>query len=65
MKRNETNRITDEQIARAREVDLISFLNRYEPAGELKRIGQSWTLKSHDSRKGDCKGETHAKPQHG
>lgn len=49
MKRNETNRITDEQIARAREVDLISFLNRYEPAGELKHIGQSWTLKSHDS----------------
>lgn len=49
MKRNETNRITDEQIARAREVDLVSFLNRYEPAGELKRIGQSWTLKSHDS----------------
>lgn len=43
-----SDRVTAEQIERARSVDLIAFLRQYEP-GELKRIGQSWTLKSHDS----------------
>ena len=43
-----SDRVTPEQIERARGVDLIAFLRQYEP-GELKRVGQSWTLKSHDS----------------
>ena len=42
------SRITDEQLEQARGADLLSFLQQYQP-GELKRIGQSWTLRSHDS----------------
>ena len=42
------SRITDEQLEQARGVDLLSFLQQYQP-GELKRVGQSWTLRSHDS----------------
>ena len=38
------SRITDEQLEQARSVDLLSFLQQYQP-GELKRIGQSWTLR--------------------
>lgn len=49
MTTNENRRVTDEQIERARNIDLVQFLQQYEPPGELKRIGQSWTLKSHDS----------------
>lgn len=45
--RNE-NVVTNEQIEQARQVKLVDYLQRYEP-GDLKRIGQSWTLKSHDS----------------
>lgn len=42
------DRVTAEQIERARSVDLVSFLQQYQP-GELKRVGQSWTFRSHDS----------------
>ena len=49
MTTNANRRVTDEQIERARSIDLVQFLQQYEPPGELKRIGQSWTLKSHDS----------------
>ena len=42
------SRITDEQLEQARGVDLLSFLQQYQP-GELKRVGQTWTLRSHDS----------------
>ena len=49
MTTNVNRRVTDEQIERARSIDLVQFLQQYEPPGELKRIGQSWTLKSHDS----------------
>ena len=42
------DRVTAEQIERARSVNLVSFLHQYQP-GELKRVGQSWTLRSHDS----------------
>ena len=49
MTMNANRRVTDEQIERARGIDLVQFLQQYEPPGELKRIGQSWTLKSHDS----------------
>ncbi len=49
METNANRRVSDEQIERARSIDLVQFLHQYEPPGELKRIGQSWTLKSHDS----------------
>lgn len=49
MTTNANRRVTDEQIERARSIDLVQFLQQYEPPGELKRIGRSWTLKSHDS----------------
>lgn len=42
------DRVTAEQIERARSVNLIAFLQQYEP-GSLKRVGQSWTLRAHDS----------------
>ena len=42
------DRVTAKQIERARSVNLVSFLHQFQPS-ELKRIGQSWTLKSHDS----------------
>ena len=42
------DRVTAEQIERARSVNLVSFLHQYQP-DELKRVGQSWTLRSHDS----------------
>ena len=44
MTTNANRRVTDEQIERARSIDLVQFLQQYEPPGELKRIGQSWTL---------------------
>ena len=43
-----SDRVTAEQIERARSVNLVAFLHQYQP-GELKRVGLSWTLRSHDS----------------
>ncbi len=41
--------VTKEQIARAKEWDLLSYLQRYEP-GELKKCGaEEYCTKSHDS----------------
>ena len=57
MTTNANRRVTDEQIERARSIDLVQFLQQYEPPGELKRIGQSWTLKTHAMnglKKADC-----------
>lgn len=34
------DRVTAEQIERARSVNLVSFLHQYQP-DELKRVGQS------------------------
>lgn len=45
---NKANVVSDAQIEQARQVNLVDYLQHYDP-GELKRIGQSWTLKSHDS----------------
>ena len=39
-----SDRVTPEQIERARGVDLIAFLRQYEP-GELKRVGDMTTLR--------------------
>lgn len=50
------DRVTAEQIERARSVDLVSFLQQYQP-GELKRVGQSWTLRSHDSMRISANGK--------
>lgn len=40
--------VTKEQIARAKEWDLLSYLQAYEP-GELKRCGNEYCTVSHDS----------------
>lgn len=42
--------VTKEQIARAKEWDLLSYLQTYEP-GELKKCGNEYSTKSHDSLK--------------
>lgn len=44
----EQDRVSEQQVARAREIDLVAFLQSYEQ-GELKRVGNSWTLRRHDS----------------
>lgn len=46
---NASRRVPQEQIERARSVDLVHFLTQHLPPGELKRIGSQWTLRSHDS----------------
>lgn len=42
--------VTKEQIARAKEWDLLSYLQAYEPQ-ELKRSGKEYRKVSHDSLK--------------
>ncbi len=47
----ERNWVTPEQIAQARQMDIITYLNRYEP-GELVHIrGDVYSTKTHDSLK--------------
>ena len=46
---NASRRVPQEQIERARSVDLVHFLTQHLPPGELKRISSQWTLRSHDS----------------
>ena len=45
------NRITSEQVEKARQVDLLSFFQKYHPDNLVKVAPGTWSTVEHDSLK--------------